>query len=392
VFLSMTLSSKYGDMESEIPPHRIVTVDLGERSYPIAIGENLLPSLGVMVKDRVSSRDCVIITDKTVAALYLPQVRRALRSAGISVMPIIIQPGERQKNLKRANAIISTMLKKRIGRSSVVIALGGGVVGDLAGFVSAVYQRGVDFIQIPTTLLAQVDSSVGGKVGVNHPSGKNMIGAFHQPRFVLVDSRVLSTLPRREFICGLGEVVKYGIIADGIFFRYLEEHLNAIVSLDREAIEQIISRCCSLKAEVVRNDEREKILSGGRAILNFGHTVGHAIEAAAQYRGIKHGEAVLLGMLIESRMAGLLGLLPQVDEGRIAALINRLPLPGILAGLSNGSLLSFMAHDKKVSDKKVRFVLPTEIGSVQITGDVPKQVVIQSLTDIKKYFRHGKKP
>ncbi len=379
-------------MESDIPRHQIITVDLGERSYPIAIGEGLLPSLGTLIKDRLSSRACVVISDRTVAALYLPVVRRALRGAGMSVTPIVIQPGEQQKNLQRANAIISAMLKKRIDRSSVVIALGGGVVGDLAGFVSAVYQRGVDFIQIPTTLLAQVDSSVGGKVGVNHPSGKNMIGAFHQPRFVLADSAVLTTLPRREFICGLGEVVKYGIIADENFFNYLEEHLDDILSLDREAILHTIARCCSLKADVVRNDEREKISSGGRAILNFGHTVGHAIEAAVRYRGVKHGEAVLIGMLVESRMAGLLGLLENAEEERITALIKRLALPDILHGLSNGKLLSSMAHDKKVSEKKVRFVLPTRVGNIQITGDVPQRVVIQSLTDVKKYFRHGKKP
>jgi 3-dehydroquinate synthase len=379
-------------MESDIPRHQTITVDLGERSYPIAIGEGLLPSLGTLIKDRLSSRACVVISDRTVAALYLPVVRRALRGAGMSVTPIIVQPGERQKNLRRVNAIISAMIKKCIDRSSVVIALGGGVVGDLAGFVSAVYQRGVDFIQIPTTLLAQVDSSIGGKVGVNHPSGKNMIGAFHQPRFVLADSAVLSTLPRREFICGLGEVVKYGIIADENFFRYLEEHLDAILSLDREAIVYTIARCCSLKADVVRNDEREKISSGGRAILNFGHTVGHAIEAAVRYRGVKHGEAVLIGMLVESRMAGLLGLLKNAEEERITSLIKRLPLPDILPGLSNGKLLSYIAHDKKVSEKKVRFVLPTRIGSVQIAGDVPRRVVIQSLTDLKKYFLHGKKP
>jgi 3-dehydroquinate synthase len=377
-------------MESDIPHHQIITVDLGDRSYPIAIGEGLLPSLGTLIKDRLSSRTCVVISDRTVAALYLPVVRRTLHSAGISVTPIIVKPGERQKSLQRVNAIISAMIKKRIGRSSIVIALGGGVVGDLAGFVAAVYQRGVDFIQIPTTLLAQVDSSVGGKVGVNHPSGKNLIGAFHQPRFVLADSAVLSTLPRREFICGLGEVVKYGIIADENFFRYLEEHLDNILSLDREAIVHTISRCCSLKADVVRNDERENISSGGRAILNFGHTVGHAIEAAVRYSGVKHGEAVLIGMLVETRMAGLLGLLEKTEEERITTLIKRLSLPDILPGLSNRKLLSYMAHDKKVSENKIRFVLPIRVGSVQITGDASQRVVIQSLTDVKKYFLHGK--
>ena len=387
----MKLSAMYGSMNPDPPRHQTITVDLGDRSYPIAIGGGILPMVGSLTRDRISSRECVVVSDRTVARFYLPQVRRALRQAGMSVTPIVIPPGERQKNLRQVNGIISTMLKNRVDRSSAVLALGGGVVGDLAGFAAAVYLRGVDFIQIPTTLLAQVDSSVGGKVGVNHPSGKNMIGAFHQPRFVLADTAVLATLPRREFICGLGEVVKYGIIADETFFRYIEEHLDGILSLDGEAVLHTVARCCSLKADVVRNDEREKASSGGRAVLNFGHTVGHAIEAAVGYRGVKHGEAVLLGMLVESRMACLLGLLGKTDYGRIVSLITRLTLPDILPSLSNGRLLSSMAHDKKVSEKKVRFILPTAIGNVQIAGDVPQRMVTQSLDDIKKYFRNEKK-
>ncbi|MGD0338559.1 MAG: 3-dehydroquinate synthase [Bacteroidota bacterium] len=378
-------------MHDESSHRQTVTVDLGDRSYPIVIGEGILSSLTAMVRERLSSTEGVVISDRTVAELYMPAVRRALRNTAISITSIIIPPGEQQKNINRVNTIISVMLRKRLSRTAAVFALGGGVVGDLAGFVAAIYQRGIDFIQIPTTLLAQVDSSVGGKVGVNHPLGKNMIGAFHQPRFVLADSTVLVTLPPREFICGLGEVIKYGIIADDEFFQYLEKHLDEIVSLDPEVVMHTIARCCSLKADIVRNDEREKAVSGGRAVLNFGHTIGHAIEAAVGYRGIKHGEAVLLGMLVESRMANLLGILDEGEYKRIASLINRLALPNILPSLSNGKLVAFMSHDKKVKEKKIHFIIPTKIGSVQIVGDVPQRVVKQSLDDLKNFFRYGKK-
>lgn len=391
MLLSMKLSGGYDIMQSDSRLSHTVSVDLGERSYPIVIGNGILPVMGTMVRERIQTADGVVICDRNVAPLYLPAVRRALHESGISTISIVIPPGERQKNLRRVNSIISTMLQRRISRSAVVVALGGGVVGDLAGFVASVYQRGIDFIQVPTTLLAQVDSAVGGKVGVNHPSGKNMIGAFHQPRYVIADCTVLATLPPREFVCGLGEVIKYGIIADEIFFRYLEEYLNDILSLSTEAVLNVVERCCSLKAGVVRDDEREKVTSGGRAILNFGHTIGHAIEAAAGYRGIKHGEAVLLGILVESRMAALLGILETPEYERIVSLINRLPLPNILPRLSNRILLGFMIHDKKVSEKKIRFVLPEKIGHVRLISDIPQRVITRSLDDMKKYFRHGKR-
>jgi 3-dehydroquinate synthase len=252
-----------------------------------------------------------------------------------------------------------------------------------------VYQRGIDIIQVPTTLLAQVDSSVGGKVGVNHPAGKNMIGAFHQPRLVFSDSGVLATLPARELVCGLGEVIKYGIISDRSLFDDLETRLDDILALEPDAVAAAVARCCTIKAAVVKGDEREQAPAEGRAILNFGHTVGHSIESAMHYRNIKHGEAVLLGMLIEARIACRMGLLAAPEEGRIGSLIRRLQLPRVLPGLGSGELFALMAHDKKVRENKIRFILPTAVGSVRMVDDVPRHIVTQSIDELKKTFRPG---
>ncbi len=365
---------------------RTVTVELGDRSYPIAIGDGILSGLGERVRGRVPSHDAVVISDSTVARLYLSTVSRELRRSDFRVTAIVFPAGERQKNIGRVMSVITSMMKKRIGRTSFVAALGGGVVGDIAGFVAAVYQRGVDFVQIPTTLLAQVDSSVGGTVGVNHPAGKNMIGAFHQPRLVVADSGVLATLPRRELVCGMGEVIKYGVIADAEFFRELERRSGDILGLDPDAVGSAVARCCSIKAAVVEGDEREQAPSEGRAVLNFGHTVGHAVESALRYRNIRHGEAVLLGMLVESRIAARMGMLAREDERRIDALIRLLPLPRVLPGLSPGLLCGLMAHDKKVRDGKIRFVLPTAIGCVRTVDNVPRTAITRSINEIANTF------
>src|SRR3990172_7308869 len=262
---------------------------LGERSYPIYVGSDMGSDLGATCRKHGLPDQITLVTDRTIAKHYLRPVGNRLRAAGFEVFSTVIPPGEKEKNLSRAQALFTAMLKQGVGRKSAVLALGGGVVGDLAGFVAATYQRGVTLVQVPTTLLAQVDSSVGGKVAVNHPLGKNMIGAFFQPRFVWIDAETLKTLPPREIVCGLGEVAKYGVVFDAEFFAYLETNLERIQQLDAESMLAVQARCCELKAHVVSEDEREQ---GLRIVLNYGHTVGHALEAAGNYRVLKHGEAV----------------------------------------------------------------------------------------------------
>ena len=274
-----------------------IDVSLRDRSYPIYGGMDMVSSFAPMCRTHGISDALVVITDRNVASRHLQPLIRNLQHYQFQPVVIRIPAGERQKTLRRANTIFTEMLCKRIPRSSSVIALGGGVVGDLAGFVAATYQRGITLIQVPTTLLAQVDSSIGGKVGVNHPLGKNMIGAFHQPVFVWTDTSYLKTLPPREVICGLGEVLKYGIIRDAALFTYLESNIEKVLNLEDEATMYIQAKCAALKAEIVSQDERE---SGIRIILNCGHTVGHGLESAGQYRLLKHGEAVLLGIIAKA--------------------------------------------------------------------------------------------
>jgi 3-dehydroquinate synthase len=356
--------------------HGQIDVRLGERSYPIFVGNGMLADLAPTMQQRGLSGRVLIITDKNVAALYLKQAEKHLRHFGFDTHSIVIPSGEAQKSLSRAHRIFTEMLKTNIDRNSVVVALGGGVVGDLAGFIAATYQRGIPLVQVPTTLLAQVDSSVGGKVAVNHPLGKNMIGAFHQPVMVWSDSGALSTLPQREIVCGLGEIVKYGIALDADLFGYLEDSLDDILKLRTEQLLHVQFRWLDLKASIVSHDERE---SGLRSILNLGHTVGHAIEAAGRYRMFKHGEAILLGMVAEGYIAGEMGLIDADVRARMERLIARVPLRVRAEALKLPEILNAMKHDKKSVNKKVRFVLPTRIGEARVVDGVNPKIVLASL-------------
>ncbi len=365
-----------------------VRVPLGKRSYPIYLGTPILSSLGSLFQRNRMPKTAVIITDKNVARLYLKRVKKSLAASGFTARSIIIPAGEGQKSLRRADAIYSDLLRWNVERQSTIVALGGGVVGDLAGFIASTYQRGVHFVQVPTTLLAQVDSSVGGKVGVNHTLGKNMVGTFYQPDFVAADIATLQTLPRREIVCGLGEVLKYGIIMDRKFFSYTVNHIDAITSKNSASLTRIVAECCRMKAHIVSRDEREKTL---RAILNFGHTVGHALEHAGNYRLLKHGEAILLGMVAETFAALRLGLITSTEAGRIEDAVLLVPLsPTLRFSYSPQALLATMRVDKKVYDGKIRLVLPTSIGKVTLPMPVNEDIILDSLSYLQGFLASRK--
>jgi 3-dehydroquinate synthase len=348
-----------------------VTVSLGERSYPIHIGERLLDRTELILP-HLPQRKAAIVTNTTVAPLYLSQVQDALRSGGVETLPVILPDGEAFKESATLNRIFDALLEARCDRKTTVIALGGGVIGDLAGFAAAVYLRGVPFIQIPTTLLAQVDSSVGGKTGINHPLGKNMIGAFYQPRLVLADHGTLSTLPDRELAAGLAEVIKYGLIRDRPFFEWLEGNIERLKSREPVALAFAIRRSCQAKAEVVSADERE---AGARALLNLGHTFGHAIEAGLGYGQWLHGEAVAAGTLLAAAVSRRLALIEDRDVERMRRLYERAGLPVVAPDLGADRYLELMAVDKKVEAGRIRFVLLRSIGSAFVTAEVPANVL-----------------
>ena len=369
---------------------KTVRVPLGKRSYPIYIGKNLLSRVGPLFRRHGLPRPVVIISDKNVAPLYLRTVERSLTRSGFLVRTIVIPAGEAQKNLRRADAIFTSLLRWKVERRSTIVALGGGVVGDLAGFVAATFQRGVNFVQLPTTLLAQVDSSVGGKVGVNHALGKNMIGAFYQPVFVAADVSVLRSLPQREMVCGLGEVVKYGIIMNRRFFGYTLRHMNSLLKMDHRVLSQTVAECCRMKAYVVAKDEYEQNL---RAILNFGHTVGHALELAGKYRALKHGEAILLGMAAESFIALRLGLISPSEAGQIENAVLSVPLPSLHGvHFSPTILLSAMRVDKKVEGASIRLVLPTSIGKVRLPQPVEEEKILEGLSYLQGLLFSAENP
>jgi 3-dehydroquinate synthase len=345
-----------------------VNVPLEERSYDIEIGMSL-DQAGPQIKGLGLGQKIAVVVNPTVKELYGKRVVESLKAQGFMVMSIIIPDGEQYKNLDWANAIYTALLANAFDRRSLIVALGGGVIGDLAGFAAATYMRGIPFVQVPTTLLAMVDSSVGGKTGVNHPMGKNMIGAFHQPRKVLMDLDVLRTLPKAEFLSGMAEVIKYGVIWDSAFFDYLDSNRDRVLGLDADALTHIVRRSCEIKAEVVGRDERE---GGLRAILNFGHTVGHAIEKAENYT-MRHGEAVAIGMVYASRLAHLTGLCDASVPERVEKLIASYGLPTSLRTLSRKptvqELMDTMQIDKKAEGGKVKFVLPKRIGEVAVTKE-----------------------
>jgi len=345
-----------------------IRVELEERSYSIIIGNRVLHDLGEILEEFAFSSKIALISNPTVYQFYGEKISGTLKDAGYDLTEVIIPDGEEYKSLAYTEKIYASLLNAKLDRKSALIALGGGVIGDITGFAASTYMRGIDFVQVPTTLLAQVDSSVGGKTGVNHPLGKNMIGTFWQPRLVWIDTATLATLPRREFLSGLGEVIKYGVIWDENLFAFLETNRDEIVNLDAMSLTHIIKRSCEIKAEVVSKDERE---SGLRAILNFGHTIGHAIETLTGYKKYLHGEAVAIGMYMEAKLSHQVGLLKNEEGLRIKALIDSYELPSALPDdIEINDLLETMQIDKKTVAGKMHFVLPEKVGEVRISSEI----------------------
>lgn len=340
-----------------------VRVDLRERSYPIHIGRGLLESVGGRLQELRCARKVAVISNTVVGPLYVPKIEGSLRDAGFTPTAIELPDGEEHKNFAWLTFLYDRMIDAGLERNSAVVALGGGVVGDMAGFAASTYLRGVPFVQVPTTLLAQVDSSVGGKTGVNHVAGKNLIGTFYQPRFVLIDIDTLRTLPRREFLAGLTEVIKYGVILDAELFALIERELKAILALDAEVLTEVIRVCCTLKAMVVTEDERE---ADYRAILNFGHTAGHAIEALTEYKRYLHGEAVSIGMAFAARLSHARGYASAEVVERVVQLLKRAQLPVDMPKDLGGKPLALaIKADKKASGDKIRFVCIDDIGQTR---------------------------
>lgn len=352
-----------------------LNVDLGERSYPIYIGDGLLQDQQLLAS-HIQASQVVLVSNETVSPLYLEQVRQALGERAL-VTDVILPDGESYKTLDTLGSIFDAVMAQNHNRTTTFIAVGGGVVGDITGFAAASYQRGVHFIQVPTTLLAQVDSSVGGKTAVNHPLGKNMIGAFYQPQAVIIDIATLKTLPEREYAAGLAEVVKYGLISDAVFYRWLQENLSALKAKDESVLAQAVRRSCEIKAEVVAQDERE---GGVRAILNLGHTFGHAIETAQGYGTWLHGEAVSAGMVLALRLSAARGQISEEEVGQGVALLAACGLPTAPPeSMRAADFLALMARDKKVIDGRLRLILLREIGAADIVDDVAEAELIQLL-------------
>ena len=350
---------------SNSPQATHLQVELGDRSYPIEIGQSLLghPEL---IAQHVAGKRAVIITNTVVAPLYLDAVTRALEVAGKQVIPIILPDGEQEKNWASLMKVFDVLLEQKCDRQTTLIALGGGVIGDLTGYAAASYMRGVPFIQVPTTLLAQVDSSVGGKTGINHPLGKNMIGAFYQPQCVIADTSTLTTLPQRELAAGLAEVIKHGAITSGDFFDWIEANMSKLVAKDPAALAYAIQRSCEIKADVVRQDERE---GGLRAILNFGHTFGHAIEAGLGYGEWLHGEAVGCGMVMAADLSCRMGFIDEATYNRIKAVVRAAGLPVVAPDLGAARWIELMQVDKKAAGGEIKFVLLKPLGQPIVTTE-----------------------
>jgi 3-dehydroquinate synthase len=360
-------------------PMKTVHVNLGPRSYDIEIGSGNLREAVKFCDAEQDDAHVVIISDSNVDELYTEPVSDALQEAGAQIDVLIVEAGEQSKDSEVAADLWEQMLDNGADRKTVVVALGGGVVGDLAGFVAATFGRGLRFVQIPTTLLAQVDSSVGGKVGINLPGGKNMVGAFWQPRGVLIDVDVLQSLPGREFCAGMAEVVKYGVIQDPEFFAYLETNIEKVNAKDAAVLTHIVERCCRLKADVVEQDEREE--TGLRSILNYGHTFGHAFEAATGYETLLHGEGVAIGMMCAARLAERMGRIDVAFVERQRKLLDAFGLPLDVPEVDRNELIELMYRDKKVERGKLRFVLPTRLGHVELVPNVANSDVIAAMSD-----------
>jgi len=354
-------------------------VELGDRSYPIYIGAGLL-NQPELLKPAIHGSRVAVVTNTTVAPLYLERVNRLLESW--RPVSVVLPDGEQYKTIEVVDQIYTALLRERCDRKTTLIALGGGVIGDMTGFAAATYQRGVPFIQIPTTLLAQVDSSVGGKTGVNHPLGKNMIGAFYQPQCVLIDTETLNSLPDKELSAGLAEIIKYGLIGDHEFFLWMEQNVERLLARDPRALAYAIERSCADKADVVAADERE---GGIRALLNLGHTFGHAIETGAGYGAWLHGEAVGAGMCMAADLSRRMGWLTPDDVARIVALVRKARLPvRAPASLSGAQLRELMRVDKKVEAGKLRLVLPKGLGQSVITAEVPPALLMETLDQCRE--------
>ncbi len=369
-------SLNFFNMPLAFTPHITLNVDLGERSYPILIGQSLL-SNPEQLRSHIAGSRVAIVTNTTVAPLYLDQLTRGIAAIGKQVMAIVLPDGEEEKTWANLMQIFDELLKQKCDRQTTLIALGGGVIGDMTGFAAATYMRGVPFVQVPTTLLAQVDSSVGGKTGINHPLGKNMIGAFYQPQAVLADTSTLNTLPARELSAGLAEVIKHGAIIDARFFAWLESNIDKLMAKDADALAYAIKRSCEIKADVVRQDERE---GGLRAILNFGHTFGHAIEAGLGYGNWLHGEAVGCGMVMAANLSHRLGFIDEATKNRVSALVHAAGLPVVAPDLGTERWLELMQVDKKNEGGQIKFILIKPLGTPLITI-VPHDALLATLND-----------
>lgn len=350
---------------------------MGANSYNVVVGQGASRLIGKYMRELSVGEKVAVVTNSKVDRLHGANIRKSLETARFRPLMIRIPDGEKYKTLEQVNRIYDRLIQHRFERSSTLVALGGGVIGDITGFAAATFLRGISYIQCPTTIVAQVDASIGGKTGVDHALGKNLVGAFHQPRLVCADPEVLTTLPRREFVAGLAEVVKYGVILDRSFFKYLEEHSAAILAMERKNVLYCVEKSAALKAKVVQSDERE---SGLRKILNYGHTLGHAVETLTGYRAYKHGEAVAIGMAAAAKLSYFLGLSSWEEVQRQVLLLQAFGLPTALPKLDLGSILETIRRDKKVVGGAIYFILPSAVGKVQIQK-VEEKTLIQFLKD-----------
>jgi len=374
-------SDEFAGMPSST--EKAIRVDLGERSYEITVEPGLLSTVGTRLAQLTDGRKVGIVTDTHVASRYLAGFRRSLSREGLEPVSIVLPPGERTKTLKIVGTVLDVLARRKFDRHSMLVALGGGVIGDLTGFAAAIYLRGIPFVQVPTTLVAQVDSSVGGKTGVDHRLGKNLIGAFHQPRAVFIDPDTLRTLPKREWVAGLAEVIKYGVIADEAMFSRLERTMPALLKVDPSAVMPVIVRSCEIKAKIVVEDEKE---ADRRRTLNYGHTIGHALESLGGYRGLIHGEAVGIGLVQEASVASFMGLCSEDVVGRITSLVRLAGLADRMGNVSMPRLWEAMLHDKKAVAGRVVGVWPVRIGE---TVTVSKEVFVDWY---KKQVKNAKNP
>jgi 3-dehydroquinate synthase len=358
-----------------------IHLKLDKNSYTVFIDNGSLPQLGSVIKRHLTVSKVALITNDTVGDLYGDIIRNSLRAADIEVVTAEVPDGEEYKSLEWAGKLFDVLVEASLTRHSGVIALGGGVIGDLAGFVAATFMRGISYIQVPTSLIAQVDSSVGGKTAVNHPRGKNLIGAFHQPKLVFIDVNVLKTLPEREFKSGLAEVIKHGVIMDRELFEYMESNSSKILALDMSSVEQIVSRSCKDKATIVQQDEKERNI---RAILNYGHTVGHSIEAVTNYGRFRHGEAVSIGMVVAARIAVNMELMDEEDAVRQHELLDKYGLPTTFPDLDIDMILNSIRYDKKFKEGgKPRFILPKGIGNAIVVENITYQQIRKAIEEVR---------